>query len=186
MEMESCGNGRLLNSAFQVTITPIGLMASACADFMELSWYPGRRQAWACLTEVVEMNTEAGIRFVTESADAAAANSSNAPFAIDEALNRVAGDMDLLKEIAALFLSGCNQSLTDVSKALADDDVEKLISSAHSLKGSVGNFAAERAFLAARNVEHSARDGDLEGARQALATLSLEIELLKKALEQIV
>ena len=121
----------------------------------------------------------------TESTDTATANSSSAPFAIDEALGRVAGDMDLLKEIAALFLSGCNQAMADIGKALTDQDVEKLATSAHSLKGSVGNFAAGRTFLAAQSVERSAREGDLEGARQAFATLNLEIELLKPALEQI-
>ncbi len=132
------------------------------------------------------MNTESEICSTTESADAAAASSCSAPFAIDEALNRVAGDMDLLKEIAALFLSGCNQSLADIGKALTDGDMNKLASSAHSLKGSVGNFAAERAFLTAQSIEHSARDGDLEGSRQAFATLSLEIESLKTALEKII
>lgn len=132
------------------------------------------------------MNTESGICPTPVPADTTAANSNSSPFDIDAAMNRAAGDMDLLKEIAAMFLSGCSQSLADLGQALADGDAEKSISAAHSLKGSVGNFAAERAFQAARKVEHSARNGDLAGAQEAFATLSLEIGLLKSALEQIV
>ena len=132
------------------------------------------------------MNSESETRLTSAPADVAGVKSDSSPFNINAAMDRVAGNMDLLKELAALFVSSCSQSLANVGQALADGDAEKLISSAHSLKGSVSNFTAERAFQAAQKVEHSARDGDLGGAQEAFATLSLEIGLLKSALEQLV
>ena len=60
------------------------------------------------------------------------------------ALSRVGGDMELLREIAALFLEECPRSLLEIHQAVTGEDAAKLENAAHSLKGSVANFGRRR------------------------------------------
>ena len=75
------------------------------------------------------------------------------------ALARVGGDLDLLKEIAALFLDEYPQALVDMRKALATGDAKTIERSAHGLKGSVANFGARTAVDAAFELEQLGRTG---------------------------
>ena len=101
------------------------------------------------------------------------------------ALSRVGGDVELLKEIAVLFLEDYPKSLADLRDAAARDDAKALERAAHGLKGSVANFGAAAAFEAARALEEFGRARNLAPAAaliaqldQALATLRIELEAL--------
>src|ERR1700676_33856 len=73
------------------------------------------------------------------------------------ALSRVGGDLELLREIAILFLDECPRALLEIQRALAAEDAVKLENAAHSLKGSVANFGASAAVAAALRLEQMGR-----------------------------
>ena len=74
------------------------------------------------------------------------------------------GDLDLLHELAQLFLDDCPQRLSALRDALARRDRSALESAAHTLKGSAGYIGAAEVFAAAAEVEAIARCGDLADA----------------------
>jgi signal transduction histidine kinase/CheY-like chemotaxis protein/HPt (histidine-containing phosphotransfer) domain-containing protein len=92
------------------------------------------------------------------------------------------GDVDLLKEIAEMFLEETPLILAKIKDAVRRGDHNALERAAHTVKGSVGNFAAKHAFQAAQRVEQIGRDGDMGEAEDAYKALDAEIEKLKPAL----
>ncbi len=95
------------------------------------------------------------------------------------------GDIELLREIAGLFLEDCPNRLSALRAAIARGDCKALESAAHSLKGSVVNFGARAAAVAAQRVEQMARDGDMEHAREACPMLEEEIARLEPVLAHL-
>ena len=79
----------------------------------------------------------------------------------DEALSRVGGDEDLLREIGVLFLEECRTAINDLRLAVSDRDPKQIERRAHSLKGSVSTFGSGPAFQAALALEKQGRCGDL-------------------------
>ncbi len=53
------------------------------------------------------------------------------------------------------------------------------------MKGSVGNFAAQAAFDASRNLEESAKASDTVAMRKALAVFERELSSVREALQQL-
>jgi two-component system sensor histidine kinase/response regulator len=103
-----------------------------------------------------------------------------------EALARVDGDEEFLKEIAELFLAECPRYLQEIGDALHAADAGTLGRAAHTLKGAVGNFVAAPAFEAAFALERLARAGDLDGSAEAFAAVRREVEHLQAALAEVV
>jgi PAS domain S-box-containing protein len=104
----------------------------------------------------------------------------------DAALARVEGDVGLLAELASLFVSDCPAMQSAIHEALERQDSEALARAAHAMKGSVGNFAAKKAFDAALKLELMARRGDLTHAAEAAAALDEALRELCQALEEVV
>lgn len=96
----------------------------------------------------------------------------------DVALSRVGGDEALLSEIAGLFLAEFPQLREAVRQAVQSGDAVALEQSAHTLKGSVANFAAQRARDALLVLEQMGRARDLSGSQAALAHLETELDAL--------
>ena len=94
------------------------------------------------------------------------------------------GDVELMKELAGLFLDECPQRMAEIREALTRRDATKLRQAAHTLKGSVGNFAAREAFEAARRLETIAQEQDWEHAEEAWAALEAAIDRLKPAMAE--
>jgi len=86
-------------------------------------------------------------------------------------LARYDDDIDLITEIAHLFISDLPTRMTEIKKAIADQDSRRLQMAAHTLKGSVGNFNAKEAFAAAQALEAAGREGDLSRAENVLNDL---------------
>ena len=93
-------------------------------------------------------------------------------------LDRVEGDVELLKQLVDLFQEDSARLLRDIRAALDRRDAQALRRSAHALKGSVGNFAASSAFDAALKAELLVHDGELTGAEEAVRVLESEVEAL--------
>jgi two-component system sensor histidine kinase/response regulator len=97
-------------------------------------------------------------------------------------MQRIGCDASLLREIATLFLAHCPTRMTELRAALARHDRETLERTAHSLKGSMSNFAATRAVHAAARLEYLAHAGDLTAATEAYAVLEREVACVRDAL----
>jgi two-component system, sensor histidine kinase and response regulator len=98
------------------------------------------------------------------------------------ALERVGGDLELLQEIAQLFLEHSPELVDEMRAALANNDAKGLERAAHSLKGSVSNFGAEATHHAAMQLESIARRCDLPAAAEAFQKLERELNLLRPEL----
>jgi two-component system, sensor histidine kinase and response regulator len=124
---------------------------------------------------------------MTNSDESTAADTSQAPPAtpvldVEEALARVGEDREFLAELVETFLEECPALISAIQAAVADHDPKALRLSAHTLKGSVGNFGAKAAFDAAGALEMMGRQGELSGAPAALAALEQELARLQPAL----
>jgi two-component system, sensor histidine kinase and response regulator len=106
-------------------------------------------------------------------------------FNMQEALARVDGDKELLGEMAALFLEEYPRFLAQIQDAISKKDPSSLSYAAHTLKGSVGNFAANEAFEAAFTLERLGRQGDLTQAIGAYEHLATALAQLTPALTKL-
>lgn len=104
----------------------------------------------------------------------------------DAALARVGGDVDLLKEIARVFLDDCPRSLAELRDAAARGDCGAVERSAHSLKGAGSNFGASRMVAAALRIEQMGRDGELDDFAAALDVLESTLTSLCNELEALI
>ena len=93
-------------------------------------------------------------------------------------LDVISGDIDLMDELMTLFLSNATELLDEIRQAIVSENCDAIQHAAHSLKGTVGTFAAKDALQAAREVEDTASKNNLEGARAAFARLEPVIDNL--------
>ncbi|MBW2615120.1 MAG: Hpt domain-containing protein [Deltaproteobacteria bacterium] len=107
-------------------------------------------------------------------------------FDMTEALENVGGDMDLLKEIIEIFLEDYPNQMKQIQGGISSGDAVVLEHAAHSLKGSVANFAAKRAYDAAYRLEVLGREGDLGEANEALGDLDREIREFDAAMNEAI
>ena len=101
------------------------------------------------------------------------------------ALQRVGGDEDLLKEIAAIFLADYPNSLKEIRAAIAVSDAHRLEISAHALKGAAGNFGARVAVESALRLEQMGRARLLAHCADALRDLERALAQLHSELEAL-
>jgi HPt (histidine-containing phosphotransfer) domain-containing protein len=103
-------------------------------------------------------------------------------FSMERAMQSTGGDIELFGEIVGLFLENYPRNMSDILGAIQKRDASLLSRSAHSLKGAVANFGADRAFEAALRLEKMGDAADLEKCTGAYTALQGEIEKLGKAL----
>jgi PAS domain S-box-containing protein len=100
-------------------------------------------------------------------------------------LKRVEGDRELLREVVTLFFEDTPRLLADIRNAISCSDGNALQRSAHTLKGSVGNFGARAALEAALSLEQMGRNLDFARATEVFARLQQLIDQLLPALEAL-
>ncbi len=100
----------------------------------------------------------------------------------EEVMERVDGDLELLMEMVELFCHDYPKLLSQMRDAIENKDDEALEHSAHTLKGTVGNFSAIGAYETAFRLEKMAREGDITNASEVYITLAGEIERLEPVL----
>ena len=96
--------------------------------------------------------------------------------------NRVDGDLDLLRDLAALFAEEAPRLLEQIELAIQQDSAIELEKASHKMKGSVLQFSAAAAASAALELEQKGRSGSVAGAGVMLDRLRDEIALLEEAL----
>ena len=103
----------------------------------------------------------------------------------NEALERLGGDAGLLKELAGICVGEVPKLMGEIRRAVARKDGPKLHLAAHTLKGSVTNFAAAEAVAAAWELEQMGRDQTWAGVGPALAALEAAVGRLEPALAEL-
>ena len=97
------------------------------------------------------------------------------------ALRRTGGDEALLFDLMELFAEDYPKQLRRIKGAMESGDHPAVQHLAHALKGTIGNFAAARAFKAAGRLEEIAATQDLVAVEGAFGKLEEELERLKEA-----
>ena len=102
-----------------------------------------------------------------------------------KALSRLGGDTELLKELIGVFLEDLPTQMQAIEAAISGADADGLRRAAHSLKGAVGNFAAETTRQEALALEQLGSDGRLDEAGAVFERLDTSMSLLVRALSQL-
>ncbi len=98
-------------------------------------------------------------------------------------LHRATGGSEKLeRSLIKTFLQDAPKTISLIQRAIAKRDAQKLASSAHALKGSIGIFGAANAVAIVRNLEAMGRSGDLLGADSQFRALESEFARLKPEL----
>jgi HPt (histidine-containing phosphotransfer) domain-containing protein len=112
-----------------------------------------------------------------------ASNSTKAAWDRVEALDRLGGDEELLRELCGIFLAESPKLLQKLRQAIAEADADGVMRAAHSLKGELGYLGAEDAMRAARKLEDMGHEKDLSNAAEVFALLEREFVGLHAALK---
>ncbi len=109
---------------------------------------------------------------------------SGAPLvAWDEALNNVAGDQELLRELVQIFLEDTPGLMQAVRGAEEQGDMAAICAAVHKLKGSMLFLNPRPALHSADQVERHAAAGERECCRQKMGTLQQHFETVCRNLE---
>ncbi|NUQ00220.1 MAG: response regulator [Armatimonadetes bacterium] len=102
------------------------------------------------------------------------------------ALQRFDSDPELVAELVDLFLTETPGMLDELRQGIAGRDMKAVERIGHTIKGAVGNFAAQPAFEAAHRIERMGRAGELDDIETALTALLDELERLEPALQELI
>ena len=91
-----------------------------------------------------------------------------------ELIDRLGGDVSLLKDVVKLFLEDCPVRLAAIKQAVDAQDAELIRTTAHALKGAAGTLSARGVFEAAQTLERLGAEARLEPTQAAWRALSKE------------
>ncbi|MGE3818771.1 MAG: response regulator [Isosphaeraceae bacterium] len=94
----------------------------------------------------------------------------------------VDGDLELATRMIELFLEDCPGLEAEVCASVREGDPIRLRASAHALKGSASNFAADRVVKITERLEHMGGAGELLAAAELLEPLGTALKALREAL----
>lgn len=106
-------------------------------------------------------------------------------FAAAEALQRVGGDPEVLRDLALTFIRDHDRMVKALREASLSRDMPALERVGHSLRGAAGIFSATRATRAAMMVDELARAND-PAVFAAVPVLEMELGRLKQELERTI
>lgn len=99
------------------------------------------------------------------------------------ALDRLGGDVSLLRDMAEFYLQDIPPLLSDLKRGLREKDFELIVLSAHSIKGLSRNFDAVHADQSAQAIENSGRAEDFDAAAAEFPRLEEQIDRVIDALK---
>ncbi|HWF59309.1 MAG TPA: Hpt domain-containing protein [Nitrospira sp.] len=106
-------------------------------------------------------------------------------FSLEEALARVDNDRETFQMMTELFMEHGPKDLADAQTALDAGNAAGVTRSSHRLKGALLQFCAPAALLACKELEESAKTGNLTHGAQLYATLEQELQRLLAALRHV-
>lgn len=101
-------------------------------------------------------------------------------------LNYLSGNKKFVRRLVGVFLADSAKRFTEIQRAVARRDAQKLATLAHALAGSVGVFDAKDVAETARKLEAMGRSGDFTGTDAAFDSLAQEYAKLRVQLRGMV
>ena len=92
---------------------------------------------------------------------------------------------DEFLDLVKLFVKTSASNLTDLAKALETGNAEEVVKASHSLKGAAGNLGFQEIYERAKLIEINARQGILEGSKEAANSISEKLKLIEEDLKKI-
>jgi len=114
-------------------------------------------------------------------ADADASQPSDLAWDYQASLNRLAGDVELLKEVKSLFLIQAPKQMAAMAEANAS---HVIASAAHNLRGMAGHFLARRVVDLCLEIEDKARQVNMAPTDPLIQRLQIEMKQLILALQE--
>ncbi len=102
-----------------------------------------------------------------------------------EALGRIGGDEELLRELCQIFLEESPKLLEKLRQAVTAGDADAVMRAAHSLKGESSYLGAGGTSQAARQLEEMGRSNDLSRAGDTVTVLEREVAVLHASLKEL-
>jgi CheY-like chemotaxis protein/HPt (histidine-containing phosphotransfer) domain-containing protein len=129
----------------------------------------------------------ATLRELTQNGPAAAAPPDDDPPLVNEAevLSRVDGDRHLLGELTRIFVEQSRQLLAELNEAIETGNAAEIERTAHTIRGSIGNFGAPAASETAVGLELAARSGRLAETGALAAQLSAQVATIERVLIEV-
>jgi HPt (histidine-containing phosphotransfer) domain-containing protein len=100
-------------------------------------------------------------------------------------LERLDGDLELLREVVQIFAADAPRLLGELHDALDQGNADRVGRAAHTLKGSLALFGAHAATEAARELEMLGRTGNLANGKETAANLVCQLDALLSALADL-
>jgi HPt (histidine-containing phosphotransfer) domain-containing protein len=101
------------------------------------------------------------------------------------ALAHVENDLQLLAELAALFVQDYPRLVQETRDSIALNDYARLERAAHTLKGRLDFFGIKQVREQALGLETMGRMHDLTGAKEALAVIEREMKHILPEIESL-
>ncbi len=87
-------------------------------------------------------------------------------------------------EIVELFLEASASDLGQLRSAVEEQDPQKAVRAAHSIKGAAGNLRLTAIFELAQRMEREARENRLDGAVSAIGTIQENLNRIDESLKR--
>ena len=113
-----------------------------------------------------------------------AAKTETAVFDRQAFIERLMGDLDLVREITAAFLKDMPRQLIELKKHIGAGDVKAAAGQAHSIKGAAVNVGGLAFSAAAFRIEQASREGGIEEISALLPELERQYQLLHERLTE--
>ena len=100
-----------------------------------------------------------------------------------EAMPRFGNDIQLFGELVDVFFKDAPSYIDSIRTSALNHDADTVCKVAHTLKGSVGNFSAQRVVQVAKKIESMGQSEDFSNLAPTLDTLEFELSVLKEELD---
>jgi two-component system sensor histidine kinase/response regulator len=139
------------------------------------------------LEQVIQSVVATFVPRISSSATVLESTEQPKPMGIKEAqiLARFDGDAELARELVEMFIEECPKYLSDMHEAVRGGNAKALEHSAHTFKGSVGNFSTTGAHESALHLEMLGKSGDLRGASEILTLLQEQLAQFTQMLSRM-
>jgi histidine phosphotransfer protein HptB len=102
---------------------------------------------------------------------------------INELAANLGLEADEYMELLELLVDSGREDITSLEKAMAANDADGVVKAAHSIKGAAANLGLTGLSETARDVEFSAREGNLEGMTEKMQPLKAEFTAIVEVLQ---
>ncbi len=121
----------------------------------------------------------------TPTKEAESAEERTGPIDVEGLMERVFHDKEFLAELIELLAEDRPVLLKQLREEIARQDGPAAVKTAHTFKGTIGNFCAATAHEMAYEVELLCKEEDFAGAAERLVALEAEVEVVATELDRV-